>query len=504
MHSRRVRYGGMTVSLTAALIASLVLLNIIFSTLASHFGWYVDMTPERLYSVSDTAHALIADTLKRAEEESTEPIKVEIIFAERPDAYEAGSVGSYIYNTARELELTYPDVIEISWFDCWLDKSRAEELGVKNSKNVVMRTQNGESRVFYQQEFFTFRDGDTESPVGYDGERVFATTLTSLLRGDRPLACFTVNHDEAFYDQSLVYLIRDAGYDIMLLDLYYDDIPEDCSLLLTYNPNADFIVSDGISESSELDKLTAYLATGGNYMVYISANTPVMPNFESFLAEWGITIGRSYDELTDREYNCMTKDTSAALTSDGFTILGRYAEAGQGADILTPLTERDYVPGIVFRDATALLTPEEYTTTGEATYRCGNRVRSDLFLANKNAVAWAGGKQLHVTSNALPLMTLTTDTESDARVVVCGSVEYGAEDYLQSAVFGNADALLCTLVEMGKDDVMIGLHYKPFSTSEIASITTRQMTTWTLVLTLTPAVIVLGTAIAILVRRKYS
>lgn len=504
LHSRRVRYGGMTVSLTATLIAALVLLNIVFSTLASHFAWYVDMTPEQLYSVSDDAHALIADTIERAERESDEPVKIEIIFAENYNSYEPGSVGSYIYNTAHELELTYPDTFEVSWFDCWLDKSRAEELGVRNANSIVLRAQNGESRVFYRQEFFNFKDGDTETPVGYDGERVIATTVASLLGGERPLACFTVNHDEAFYDQSLLYLIRDAGYDVMLLDLYYDVIPDNCELLMTYNPNADFIIADGISERSEIDKLETYLASGGNYMVWLSANTPVCPNLEALLAEWGVALGRDYDELTDRAYNCMVKDTTAALTSDGFTILGQYATAGKGADMTADLTSRDYVPGVVFRDATALLLPEGYTAAGEATYKSGSRTRSDIFTAGQGAVAWANGRQLDVATATLPLLTLTTDQASGASVAVCSSVEFAAEDYLQSAVFGNADVTLCALREMGRENVMIGLHYKPFATTDIASITTRQITVWTLTLTLAPAVLVLGVAVAVLVRRKYS
>lgn len=503
IRSRRVRYGGMTVSLTVTLIAALVLLNVIFSTLARRYAWYIDMTPDRLYSVSDVCHDMISDVLGRAEDESDEPVKVEIIFAEDFTKYEPGSSGSYIYNTARELSDRH-EQIELSWFDCWVEKSKAEELGVKGAQNVVLRASNGQSRVFRHQELFVFEPGNTTSPIGYDGERVFATSLVSLLGGDRPLACFTVNHDEQFYDETFLYTVRDAGYDVTLIDLYYDDIPADCELLVTYNPSTDFIVADGVSEWSELDKLKEYLTDGGNYMVCLSANTPELANFDQFLAEWGVSVGRDYDELTERSYAYMVKDASTALTSDGFTFLAEYASEGHGAAITADMTSSDFVSSVVFRDAAVLTVPDTYTETAAATYQSGTRVRSDVFYASKDAAAFASGKQITSLTGAFALMSVTKDSATDARVTVISSTEFGSQPYLQSAVFGNADALLCALREMGKEDVLIGLRYKPFAASVISSITSAQKLHWTLCLTLVPVALVAGTATVILVRRKYS
>ena len=495
IHSRRARYGGLTLSLTVTLVAALVLLNVIFSTLAYRYAWYIDMTPDQLYSVSDDCHDMISSALERAEDESGQPIRAEIIFAEDYTKYETGSSGSYIYNTARELSERH-EQITLSWFDCWTEKTRAEELGVTGSQSVVLRLEGGDSRVFRHQEFFVFESGDTTSPIGYDGERVLATSLVSLLGGERPHAYFTVNHDEQFYDESLLYLIRDAGYDLSPIDLYYSDIPADCALLITYNPNTDFIVADGISEWSELDKLNEYLAAGGNYMVFLSANTPVLENFDRFLAAWGVEVGREYDEISGHTFGCMVKDSSAALTSDGFTILSDYASEGKGAEITADMTAKEFVRSVVFRDATPLLVPADFESD--------TRVRSDMFYAKEGAVAFANGKQSTAIQGAIPLMSITEDRESGARVSVIGSTEFASQQYVQSAVFGNADAVLCALREMGKQDVLIGLHCKPFAASVISSVTTTQKLNWTLTLTIVPTVLVLGTATAVLVRRKYS
>lgn len=498
-----MRYGSMTVYLTVALIAALVLFNAIFSALAKYYMWYIDMTPDQLYSITDACRDQLQDAIDKAEEETGSPVKATIYFCEDYTKYEKGSVGYYIYNTAAQLKELYPDNVDVDWFDCWVEKKRAEELGVKASTNVVLVIENGNKRVFSQKEFFVFEGTNTTSPVGYDGERVFATTLASLIGKDRPLAVFTTNHEELFYDDTLMLSLRDAGYNINWIDLYYNDIPENCELLITYNPNNDFIIADGVSETDEIDKLNDFMARGGNMMVFLSASSPELPSFEKFLAEWGISIGRTYDKETGHPFNAMVKDTSVSLTADGFTIYADYVSTGAGAQITQDLQSGKFVPHVVFSDATVLLPSESFSAKDEVTYQNGTRIRSDIFVGSSKAEAWACGAQLS-GYDKLPLMTITEDSSTGGQVMVCSSILFAGEKYMQSAVFGNFDALLSLSRQMGLEDVIYGLRYKPFSTSNISSITTSQMLSWTLWLTITPAVVIGAVATFVLVRRKHS
>ena len=57
---------------------------------------------------------------------------------------------------------------------------------------------------------------------------------------------------------------------------------------------------------------------------------------------------------------------------------------------------------------------------------------------------------------------------------------------------------------MGLEDVIYGLRYKPFSSNTISTVTTSQMLSWTLWLTITPAVLIAAVATFVLVRRKHS
>ena len=40
MHSRKFRYGSVSVALTAAFIAAVVIINVIFTALSNKFMWY--------------------------------------------------------------------------------------------------------------------------------------------------------------------------------------------------------------------------------------------------------------------------------------------------------------------------------------------------------------------------------------------------------------------------------------------------------------------------------
>ncbi len=508
LHSRRAKYGGLTVSLTVVLVAAVVLLNVMFSTLAYHYSWFIDMTAEKIYSVSDECKTLIGEVIDKENSRRAavgeEPLRLEILFASDYNAFEQGSTGDYIYNTAHELELTFPDTISVNWFDCWVDKKLADELGVTASTDVVLRVEGGQFRAFGHREFFMFSQTNSSAPTGYGGDRCFASGLVYILDTDRPTAYFTINHDEIFYDTQVMLSLRDAGYNVSMLDLYFDDIPDDCEILVIFNPNADLIVADGISERDEADKLESFLSRGGSLMVFYESDTPTLVNLEALLANWGFSILRDYDEETDRSYNCMVKDDTAALTSDGFTILGEYVTTSAAAEATATLRAREYVPGVVFRDATALSVPDGYTPDGAGSYTQANRTRSDLFVASSSAIAYANGGQVPTDMTTLPLLSVTEDGATGGRVLLCSSVEFATEEYMQSIVFGNNDTMLSLAGHLGSVEPLLGLKFKPFTTNEISLITTAQMRNWTIALTVTPAVLVLGVAIIILVRRKYA
>jgi len=89
-------------------------------------------------------------------------------------------------------------------------------------------------------------------------------------------------------------------------------------------------------------------------------------------------------------------------------------------------------------------------------------------------------------------------------VIVCASTEFATESMLSSAVYGNSDVLLATTRDLGKELVPVDIDYKMFASTEISSMTTRSKNVWTTLLAVIPTVLIIGTGVFVLVRRKYS
>ena len=108
--SRRLRYGGTAVLLTAAVIAVVVIMNVIFSALATNFKWYIDMTTEGLYSISDSTHALLDPLADR------DDVHIRIIFCTDEDELESSYYSKLVHQSALLYASAF-DFVSVEYID---------------------------------------------------------------------------------------------------------------------------------------------------------------------------------------------------------------------------------------------------------------------------------------------------------------------------------------------------------------------------------------------------
>ena len=517
IRNRKVRYGGMTVLLTVLLIAATVLANVLFGTLARRYGWYVSMNAGTNYGVTGKCYQLLETMLNAAEERNGERRKVEIIFCDLPENLEKSDTGSFIYHTACSLAERFPNDISVTCYDIWLNPANVREYltsvvldpetGLETEQKVslkstsVILTCGSYHRVYSNTEFYVFEGGNLSNVWAYNGEKKLTAGILHALRPDSPVVCLTNNHGEAYYDYELIYLLDDAGYRIDYVDLSKDPIPAACNLLICYNPNKDLTVSDHLSDLSEPDLLNDFLSVPGNiFLAFIEDGTPELPNLEAFLAGWGVSACYHTTSAGVR-YRYMVQDTSGSLTSDGYTIYGKPSDASGLLDGLSP--------NVVFKNATALRAAQGFIPVPGGTggvYENGDHSRTlyALWEGGNGAVSWANGAP--VDGDRVMLATLTEQklTGGSSYVGVFASADFATESFLQSAVYGNTDALLRLLGKLGSADTPEGLTVKPFRQVQMSLVTTAEKFRWTVVLAATPAVVILTAAVIILVRRKHS
>ena len=569
---RKLRYGGMSLALTALIIAVVVIVNVIFSALARKFMWYGDLTPELLYTVSDTALDIIekgddefdtqspiervdeirAENKKYNEENGLTPdsegykdedLMINIIFCDDPDVIQSNTNQKYIYHNALELEENFPDHIQVINYNIIRNPSSVSRFKTNSRSNIytsdVIVEFGTEYRVHNLKSFFKF---DTEvsatEPWAYNGEKSLTSSILAVTRAESPIACFTTNHGEGVTeDLALWDTLYDAGYDVQLLDLYTQEIPEKCRLIVVFDPQDDFRITDGISETNEIDKLDAFLDDTNSMMVFMDPDAPKLENFEEYLEEWGIVFDRT--RISDDQYaSHLVTDPSQSLTSDGYTFLAEYTtEAGNlGAKLTKDMRSRPVAQSVVFANAMSLsysdlyeythYTPEKDSTVQDdvpfnyGSYDANGVYRNiyDIFVSGDKAKAYAGDAanpvELATASDPLKLMTLTVEhrnvsehnydsIDAATYVLACGSTEFASQTLLDSNSYGNTDFLLTALRGIGREPVPVGLMFKPFFDDTIDTITTSDATQYTVVLAVVPLLVAVVTGAVIIIRRKH-
>ena len=96
----------------------------------------------------------------------------------------------------------------------------------------------------------------------------------------------------------------------------------------------------------------------------------------------------------------------------------------------------------------------------------------------------------------------TNEGEKSSFVGVCASSDMLTEQFLQSAVHGNTDLMMRIFASFGKSNLPMGLTIKPFNSTTISSVTTSQMWTWTVLMALTPAVVITVVAWVVMAKRR--
>jgi hypothetical protein len=300
-------------------------------------------------------------------------------------------------------------------------------------------------------------------------------------------------------------MVSEVGYSVGFLDLYAEDIPEDCDILVTYAPKKDLAEAGGSSLISEVEKLDEYMSEGGKYMVFLSADTFAsggFDNLEGFLSTRGIEyMHKTTDEGVEACY--LVKDSANSLTIDGYTVLSENSKTGIGASIFGNLKAENS-----FGNTTYISVADGFAPDGNGNYVSAdkNRTFAPLMLSHSTAVAWADGRAVaRASDNDFILMSLTEQKCENGKtgyLVASASVDFASEDAMQSSVLGNSRALSEIINYMGKENVPSNLVFKPFGETKIQSLTSRSANIITVIMVALPAVAVAAVGAVVLIRRR--
>ena len=540
LHSKKFKHGSVSLALVIVIIAAVILVNAIFTALSDKYLWYVDMTAESIYTLSDAAKDLLAAEFNTAK-------KVTVIFCAEKDVLEQSAEQRMAHNTVRDIANLY-DNIEVKYVDIYSNPSAVTPYKIHtsqsiNSQSIIIASENAngtmECRVHSLSSLFSV-DSSTGAATGYNGEQKLISSLLAVTQDQMPIVCFTINHEEAD-NENLYYLAQtlyETGYEYQGIDLTTEDIPEAARLLVIFDPQSDFQSANG--HVDELAKIDAFLADKNALMVFVDDETQwfKMPNLDDFLIEWGIEAARS-DEAQDNnrqnDTNILVQDKTHSFDDYGWTVTASFVPvtSGFGYSLTSGLTSKVNPKSVVLKKTTAFKVPEGYVpeklddgTSAWSYSTSGNgivRTCYDVLLSSSDAVATAGGKEKLLakelaTIGMEPASTIpfsymrvtaqeyndsVTGEQSFSYVLACASTGFAEAGALSSS-YGNHQLITYACSMMGRDVVSVSLDYKPFASTEIKNLVAADATQYTIVLTVVPAAIVFIAGVVIMVRRKYA
>lgn len=468
IRSRRFRYGSMSAIITALVIVAVIILNAIFSALTARYLWYVDLSKDDIYTVSDICFEQLDMAFEKAmsnrqegslSQDSTgtppaqtnggvdidqtiaeleaahnndDGLKVTIRFCDLYDNLMSDASLRYVLMTALALQKHYPDIIEVVYTDIWenpsaVEKYRTTTLSPIYSTDVIVAS-GDEYKLYGISDFYLTSSGAT-TPWAFIGERRLAAGIMTVIKAERPIAGILMGHGEAFSDTALIELLDNAGFQLEIIDdLTTYEFSENCRLLVCYNPTSDFMTSDSASEKSEITVLDNFLSESSHsLMVFMSPSSPVLPNLESYLDIWGISFMRHTD-LVSNTYPCMVKDSAVSLSGDGLTVIGQYETEGIGASITTDMRTVSFPAKVIFKNAMPIAYSDEYQvmyTTDDngqqhryATKNIGEISRGiyPVFNSTSSAVAVADGRVVKEATelDTFSLMTISSQSKTSA------------------------------------------------------------------------------------------
>lgn len=568
LNSRKLGHGISAVAITAIVVVAVILLNVGFGVLSDLGMWWIDLTSEKMYTLTDETVEMLDGTFRQVnagrKESGEEDVTVDIIFCADPDLIKGNEKMRYIYYTARALEKKFSDSIRVSTTNVWtnpssVDRYRTNSYSAIYQSNIIVAS-GSEFRITSIETYYTYdsdTSGDSE-PWAYNAEKKFVQSIVAVTRAESPICGITINHGEALATDAgraeyseFLNVIRNAGYEIRYLDLTKEAIPENCRLLLTFDPQSDFLGEADLPQgkTSELVQLGAFLDKAYSYMVFVDANTPVLPNLEEYLEQWGIRFNRQTNADKDWIGNLQVR-SNAALDGDGLSVIADYEQEALGGSITKNMRERGGSPKVIFGNAMPISyspsykeTPQPADTennTGAFTYGSyykNNHSRAiyDVFRSNAESTAYGLRDGVATTEPVdtlgnYRLMTLTresrtvgegkgyTNVNDASYVCAIGSTEFASNKLLGSNAYGNTDVLLETLRSIGREVVPVGLNFKPLYDSEMkessssSSSSTGNTVVYytkagniarTAVLTILPAVVMATLGTVVLVRRKF-
>lgn len=431
-----------------------ICLGICASVLTDRAGAKLDLTENKLYTLSDETLKVLDDL--------QEPVEITVL--------NQGADFPIIVKNLLDSYASRSSQIDITYCDPYREPKLIRELqnkGFRISENdVIVRSADGEQALSLDSLYEM--DDSGSRVVRLTGEQKITSAIYSATHPERRTVLFTDGHGEE-PSAALMALFENNHYQTSYSELSVLGIGEDTALIVICAPKRD-------ASEEEIAMLKEYMEQGGAVLCFMEPGTSGLTRFADFLAERGIG-------LTDD----VISDPSLSISGNKLNIVAAYGNH----EINNYFTDnRLYVIAPSSSAVDQLYVKQGRTETGQV-------LRSSP--SSYTSPGETGSKGLCVSSART--VTDASGNQSEERLVVFGSKLIYGDDLMGESKLANGDFILQTISWLANDEDLINVPAKDLE-SDILPATDRLSNRYTVVM-IVVILAILVSSFVIYFRRRY-
>lgn len=267
------------VVITAFVIAAVILLNAIFSVIASKIPMKIDLTKDKVYEFSDYTK----DVMKSLDEE----ISVYALYPSNSGTNEYITYAEeYLkkYETLnKNFKVTYIDPYENPGF-----AKKYEQQGQTINAGSIIFECGERVKIVDMDQMYSVNSFSGESQIDME-KKITAAVMDVAGKRNSTKVYFSEGQDEYNSVQLASALTKD-GFECETINIALSGIPEDADIIMMMSPSKDLT-------QDARDSLENYLDNGGRALLVFEPGKTKQPRLDEYLAEWGISM--NYDYIID-------------------------------------------------------------------------------------------------------------------------------------------------------------------------------------------------------------
>jgi ABC-type uncharacterized transport system involved in gliding motility auxiliary subunit len=483
---RNLRYGIVSVCITLAVIAVIILFNAVLTALFKKYPLDIDLTEDRIFEISSETIGFLEGLDQ----------DVDIYVLNTESSFISGGPAEY-FTQANEVirkysqyssrvRLEYVDLIRNPDFP-----SRFPDLDA--TINDIVIVSGGKSRKLSPRDLFNIQSSYQGSFISSSkAEQAMTSALLGVTSKKSSLAAVIGGHGELDVD-AFTELLRMNVWDVVTLNTMTEPIPPEASVLILAAPDRDL-------SAEELADVDRFLEGGNNRVFfYLSSlnqgsnplDQPSFPNLDAFLTEWGLAV-----------------DGGVVFETDDARIIGNSPYLS-----LADFVEDDYSKSAVSKGLYPVLPQSRPLRLVYEAQRY--RKTTALIQSSPSAGVRPADAPLDWSPGAgdlkagIPLLALSSSTRNNvegdlvkSHVLVCGSVAAWNSSILGNINIANSSYFLDLLGRLSDREDQLYIEDKTLGFTNL-NITAAQVIILSLIFIVLVPLAILVTGIVVWLRRRH-